>query len=1012
MPAISIGGHYYRVSEWSKDRPGLPLVPAVDKAIWRKHNLYEDIIETTEALAGVVELDCAKESIPQNGIGNWTVSDFKGVQRDEEAYKPFALNAHKVKNHCVGLISYDDFQAVKFYCEKEKASAKLDVVAAVADLKTAMAEKPLGLALKEGVAVEGLGGVLTRTRLAECFAKVCPVPVPKICEKEIEALYDVAIEEREVPLKPVEETVDLYAECRDQKVPGWSPTNCYVGTVKDTYAGGGQTKRLGYDDGTTAYTKLGQSITASAAFTGACVLLQVGMVGTPGGSVIVEVKTGATGGAGTVLATYEVAGAECASGSTIVRAWGGSTWAIGNGDLYHIEVTTTGTCDASNYYFLGCNTTGAYAGGISLGYTGGAWGSIAGCDFAFAVTDNADGGKFVQRADGNQSDWATIKGAAVHTSDTYTVTMGATLTRDANVTCLQGRQGDTIGSAVGVPAYVVQIALYRYGFEVVNAGVTVTWAGNATATNSGRILSPTSGDTSSKTSRVTYLGSAGSHCRETNDGDAYSTSKGWTINWGFGAIQGTYCDFAYPYASTATVTWFTSFVATSSRVDISEIVLSHCTITGAASLNAAGPFPFYSQMTSAPDIGIRWENWTVNAGYNGGNISSYFGGNVPTNATTGFYFRWAGLKLSRAAGATGGTASLQINAGTPSTYIDQDGVRYTDTRFSEATPATFAAADAGIGGQVDFTVSNISDIAAGDYIVVYNSSNVEIGRCTRAAYEAALYDKPANRLRLAGFVNATLYAGMYCKYTRDGILFGAASGTASATPTGGVTPPTFAGITSLVDNADGTLTAAWAAPTGTAEDHFEIHVKAGAFGGTDLDDRTYLAVAADADILTQRICNLANGAKLAAGTTYYVCVRAANLGGPDTNTAALSCAVTNPNAVNGPHDNITPVAPVALGATETTIYTCPATKRAAVRVTVANIDSSGRTATLYKVLAGDTAADDTTITKTVPLAIAGTDGDSWVDIVRTLGPGDKITGLCSSASKVTAMAEVIERTIE
>lgn len=101
--------------------------------------------------------------------------------------------------------------------------------------------------------------------------------------------------------------------------------------------------------------------------------------------------------------------------------------------------------------------------------------------------------------------------------------------------------------------------------------------------------------------------------------------------------------------------------------------------------------------------------------------------------------------------------------------------------------------------------------------------------------------------------------------------------------------------------------------------------------------------------------------------------------------------------------------PVQLLDTETTIYTCPADTVATVKVLrLANCHSSAVTATIYKVVSGDSAADDTTQTKTRALGIAGSATADDEMGPFTLTAGDKISGLANVASKVTCTAEVYE----
>jgi len=99
--------------------------------------------------------------------------------------------------------------------------------------------------------------------------------------------------------------------------------------------------------------------------------------------------------------------------------------------------------------------------------------------------------------------------------------------------------------------------------------------------------------------------------------------------------------------------------------------------------------------------------------------------------------------------------------------------------------------------------------------------------------------------------------------------------------------------------------------------------------------------------------------------------------------------------------------PVSLLDTETVIYTCPVATVATVRVVhLCNTDASGRTITLYKVKVGDSAGDDVVELKTQVLGAVGTASATYNLGPITLDAGDKLTGLASVASVVTAIAEV------
>jgi hypothetical protein len=119
--------------------------------------------------------------------------------------------------------------------------------------------------------------------------------------------------------------------------------------------------------------------------------------------------------------------------------------------------------------------------------------------------------------------------------------------------------------------------------------------------------------------------------------------------------------------------------------------------------------------------------------------------------------------------------------------------------------------------------------------------------------------------------------------------------------------------------------------------------------------------------------------------------------------------VTGTLSTTTPSITVPAPVPVALGATETTIYTCPAGTSTSVRVLhLCNTDSSARTVTIHKVKVTDTAADDNAELKGQVLGIAGTASSVYNLGPITLTAGDILSGLTDSAGKVTAIAEVFE----
>jgi len=761
-----VGGHYYRVSEWDKDRPGLPVSPAVEKALWRRHNVYEDVIETTEALDGVKAVNIDSEGIPVNAIGNWTVGAFKGVERDAEAYRPFRLNAHLVKNHCVATLTYDDFQALRYYIDQHKDSTSLKKFQAAADLNAVKAVMPWGEAFRDGAPVLGLDGkLLTAKKLADAFLELCPVPVPKICEQHLEDGYEVLIQDRQPQLKTVEEVAknDPYKECGHAKVSGWSPNNAYVGAVQVYYGAGSGTYQV------TATTKVGQSFTTVGAFNVRSIgaLVYHNDSSTPSGELVCELREGSTIGSGSLLASGRISVAELWLSSN-KYTWIGIQAALAGATAYNIVWWLDGTVTTGGIQFRG-NAAGTYAGGNAATYAAGAWTDAPAADLQFAVADDSNGGFYIARVDANSADLfgaSGPKGAAVHSSDVCTITMGATLTRNGDHQLAGIRFGDTVqGSAMNTPAFGAQAALYRYGYEVLNAGVTATWTGAASTSQQGWYMNPTSADTSSKSCRLTFNGTAASPITCTNSTNSNNASYRWTLYNGYGSVQGTY--FTLTFMHNGIAASGPMFCASSDKTTLTTATISDATINPYVGANQA-----MFQTTTNSDLTLVWLRLQCT-----GSSGAVWSG--LTNSIAGFRWRLHGLTVPVGATAFSGPNFKEY------IYLNQDTWEYAATPFASATPATFAAADAGTGDAVDFTVSNISDIAAGDFLVVYNSSDVEIGRCSRAVYEAALYDKPANTLRIGGFVKGTTYSGMYAKFTRDGVLFGPASGTVSATPNGG-----------------------------------------------------------------------------------------------------------------------------------------------------------------------------------------------------------------------------------
>jgi hypothetical protein len=98
-----------------------------------------------------------------------------------------------------------------------------------------------------------------------------------------------------------------------------------------------------------------------------------------------------------------------------------------------------------------------------------------------------------------------------------------------------------------------------------------------------------------------------------------------------------------------------------------------------------------------------------------------------------------------------------------------------------------------------------------------------------------------------------------------------------------ITAPTFAGISGLIANPNGSLRASWLTATDASEIRYEVYISTSNIGLFNLSNRAYITVGLIADIFT-----LANN-DLLTPTTYYVGVRAIDsYGNRETNTVSLN----------------------------------------------------------------------------------------------------------------------------
>lgn len=757
--------YLYRVEQWSEDGR-YPVVPCVAEAVWRRHNLYPDtLIETQRPLSDVAALDAESEAIPENGIGDWTDGNCFGVVCDEEARKPFAPHSDSW-NQCHGL-SYDflhAFKVAEFLTLMAPEDATPAQVASLARLRERMKSVPLGkLVQDEPIHLGDWKQLVTGRELK-----------PREWGRMARADRDELRIQSQMTVAEVR--LSEPAQARMAKVPGWTPTSAYMGAIRDFFASSGT---INWQSNADQYAMV---FTAGSSYTLAAACMNLKIAGTPSGELTMRIYAGDPSGARTTIATGNINLAELTT--SLVYIWFGlATAALTSAAVYTLELSTTATLDANNYIQIAYNGTGGAAGNQEWKYSGGSWAAQGTNRLAFYTADNSNGGKFLIRADGNGSTIFSAsgpKGAAADSTDTYTVTMGATLTRDDNRTLLQGRQGDTVSGTSA--AYGAQVAGYRYGYEVFNAGITATWTGDATGNSSGYVINPASADVSSKQCRVYVNGTAASSVVWTNLTSTNNSASRWSITWSYGSIIGQY--FITQFMVNQYVLSYGYVNGNSARTSATSAALRYWTVRTVQS-NIYDVLKF----TDVVDTTLNWDHLTIVVDFSSAYIP--FPGLLGKASGAGQII----LTNLRIQNASGVDATYTIY---PVGSIPAGASRYFDTLVSRGTtdirfddtiiPADFTVTDFGTGGTLKATVSNISSIAAGDYLVVCDASGHILARYSRSRYEASYVTggygtKPADCALVPGLTDGVTYSGLYCYFTRDSILCGPNSATASGTPT-------------------------------------------------------------------------------------------------------------------------------------------------------------------------------------------------------------------------------------
>lgn len=354
----------------------------------------------------------------------------------------------------------------------------------------------------------------------------------------------------------------------------------------------------------------------------------------------------------------------------------------------------------------------------------------------------------------NVAGLTVLKGAAPALTDEIWVYNGATLTIEQNLSILQVNLGRTsAGAAPGGQ---------RYGHFVQNAGTKITWAGAASANNSGIQCNPASPDSSSRQSTIAINGTSGSHAQMVNDGEAQDTNKRWRIYLLYGSIDGEYLDADYYYNV------FLRSRASPSFTNASRMRLDHVTIRSGTSSTLINP-------SANPTIPEQYRFWDV-SGISGASWVAY---------TAGGFRNLDLLDLSgwRVLGGSNGQAWQTrpgLNTTTPVYSGSQRLHENVDIRPTEVIPAGLSATDPASDGDLDIAWTNSASYSAGDLLYVHNAVGDAV---------LGILDATAGLGRICGLVNGATLT-MYARATSDNFIFSAASATFIGTPTAaGIVPP-------------------------------------------------------------------------------------------------------------------------------------------------------------------------------------------------------------------------------
>ena len=390
------------------------------------------------------------------------------------------------------------------------------------------------------------------------------------------------------------------------------------------------------------------------------------------------------------------------------------------------------------------------------------------------------GGNFNVDTSVSISGLVTLKGSAIASADKIYVYNAAVLTIDQSFACTLISLGEMSSGAASDGQ--------RRGDITLSADATTTWAGAATATNSGLKISPASAPGTAGESKSCTINLAGHTWTHTNSAGAFSATARYCLNLVYGVL-GTTGTWAINYPSTATIgaNAFTLLLpATSAYTTASSLNMGTVTsITGATTVSSVFGCTLASVTRAIP---IIIEDLTIDQSANATartGVGFWYPANgVAENDNASITIKRWKVICSSTVQSYLYIMSLYALAGT-TIYGKNLSWDITDIRPTTLVPTTLTVTDKGTSGELSVTWANAGSYVSGDKVYLYNSADNSI---------VGIFDATVGSGTIGGLTDGSPYT-LYAKASSDNYVFSAASANATAaTPTkANVRPPCIGG---------------------------------------------------------------------------------------------------------------------------------------------------------------------------------------------------------------------------